>query len=90
MTQIMFGACAGPPLLGEDSASLAGYRCCVSVPRHHLAIYVLVDVATSLKPTVAAGAERSRASVEIGHGHSGTQFLASKATRRRDTRCFTS
>ena len=44
-----------------------------------------VDVAASLKPTVAASAERSRASFEIGHGHSGTQFFASGATRRRDT-----
>ena len=30
-----------------------------------------LDVAASLKPTVAASAERSRASFEIGHGHSG-------------------
>ena len=44
-----------------------------------------VDVAASLKPTVAVSAEWSRASFEISHGHSGTQFLASGATRRRDT-----
>ena len=33
-----------------------------------------VDVAASLKPTVAASAQWSRASFEISHGHSGTQF----------------
>ena len=50
-----------------------------------------VDVAASLKLTVAASAERSRASfVEIGHGHSGTRFLASRATRRRNSWWFTS
>ena len=32
----------------------------------------VVDVAASKEPTVAAAAERSRANVEIGHGHSGT------------------
>ena len=37
-----------------------------------------VDVAASLKRTVEASAERSRASFEIGHGHSGTWFPASK------------
>ena len=45
-----------------------------------------VDFASSLKPTVAASAKRSRASCEIGHGPSGTCFLASEAARnRRDT-----
>ena len=40
----------------------------------------------------AAASERSRASVEIAHGHlfsSGTWFLASKDTCRRDTWLFT-
>ena len=39
----------------------------------------VVDVAASLKTTVAAAAERSRASVEIGHGHSGTSVHCIKS-----------
>ena len=39
-----------------------------------------VDVAASLKPTVAASAERSRANFEVGHGLSGTRFFASDAS----------
>ena len=44
---------------------------------HHLDI----NVASSLGSTVAAAAEQSCASFEIGHGQSGTWFLASEATR---------
>ena len=47
-----------------------------------------VDVAASLKPTVAASAERSSASFEMDDDHSGTRFLASGAPRRRDTWWF--
>ena len=38
----------------------------------HLSCLCCCDVAASLKPTVAAAAERSRASFEIGYGHSGS------------------
>ena len=36
-----------------------------------------VDVAASLKPTVAASSERFRANFEVGDGLSGTRFFAS-------------